>query len=321
MAPDVDSRRLETIFFPYAESRTAAIKKEGWRFVYYTQAAVATSILKSRQIWLRNALVMNDFREIAHGFDCLNAAYEGAAGDVFKAALASCFADLPQLVEAKFNALLPSIRGETYLYCVSEHSASEDLSGRLSMWRAYGGSTGVAMVINGAVMHGASNVVGAYSSPVYYANAPEFAQAFMKVALGIQSEVAYLQSLGIEAVTNVVFQMMRYAVLCTKHPGFREEREWRVIASPTIHPGGRNESVVEVVRGVPQIVVKIDLRNEPDRGLTDLALPELLDRIIIGPCEFPLITALAFQNLLSEAGIPNPYERVVMADIPLRHDA
>ena len=40
------------------------------------------------------------------------------------------------------------------------------------------------------------------------------------------------QSLGRETVSASAFNMLRFAVLCTKHPGFLEEREWRIIASP-----------------------------------------------------------------------------------------
>lgn len=321
MTENVDSDRLACIFFPYAQSRTAAIIASGDRVAYYTTAEVATRILTSRQIWFRNTLVMNDFKEIAHGFECLDEAYRGSAGEALKAALESCFPGLSDDVEAIFKDLLPSIRSETYLFCVSEHPSHEDLRGRLSMWRAYGGSTGVALVMNGAVMHAESDVLGVYSSPVYYANPPEFAEELTRVASHIQNEVAYLQEVGKEAVREMVLAMMHFAVLCTKHPGFQEELEWRVIASPALFPAGRREYSVEVVHGVPQLVVKLSLENQPDEGLIGLALPELLERIIIGPCKFPLVTAQAFHRLLADAGVSNPQERVIIADIPLRHNA
>jgi hypothetical protein len=264
--------------------------------------------------------MMNDFSEIAHGFTCLSEAYQGSPGQAFKAALECCFPGLSEDVEGIFNGLLPSIRGQTYLFCVSEHPSYEDQRGRLSMWRAYGGATGVALVMNAEVMHAESNVLGVYSSPVYYANTPEFAEEFATVAANIRHEVAYLRQCGKETVKESVLTMMHFAVLCTKHPGFREELEWRVIASPNLYPGHR-EHVVEIVSGVPQLVVKISLENRPDDGLIGLALPELLDRIIVGPCEFPQVTAQAFIRLLGDAGISNPEGRVTIADIPLRHDA
>jgi hypothetical protein len=78
-------------------------------------------------------------------------------------------------------------------------------------------------------------------------------------------------------------------------------------------------SSVEIVRGMPQTVLKIDLQDHPDRGLTGLALPTLLNRIIIGPCEFPLVVVKAFGKLLTDAGVPEPGSKIFVSGIPLRH--
>jgi len=156
------------------------------------------------------------------------------------------------------------------------------------------------------------------SSPVAYLNPNAFAAEFMKVAKNIEGEAEYIRSLGREAVKGFAFNMLRFAVLCTKHPGFHEEREWRVVASPAMHPSKLLALAVEVVRGTPQMVLKIDLQNHPDQGLVGLALPELLNSIIIGPCEFPQVIQRAFHQLLVEAGVPEPEKKIVVSDIPLR---
>src|SRR2546425_10972194 len=90
-----DSNQFRHVFFPYAEKRTAAVTAIGGRFVYYTTAEVAFQILRRKEIWLRNALLMNDFSEIAHGFECLNAAYKGPAGGLLRKAIRSCLSRLP----------------------------------------------------------------------------------------------------------------------------------------------------------------------------------------------------------------------------------
>jgi len=315
---EIDNDRFSRLFFPYAYRKISELKNSGGRFVYYTTADVATSILKNQQIWLRNATVMNDFMEIQYGFECLAAAYRGDPGRFLKAVLESYFPGISKEVEEYFNSWLPVIRSETYLTCVSEHHSDEDQNGRLSMWRAYGGSTGVALVMNGAVMFSTSDVLHAYSSPVYYASQAEFAEEFMKVAEGIKAESDYIMQLGRENVKNTVFNMLRFAVLCTKHPGFHEELEWRVFASPIMQPSARLSTVVEVVRGVPQMVVKIKLENAPSEGLIGLSLPELLDRIIIGPCEFPAVIFRAFLQLLKEMEVPDAKKKIIISDIPLR---
>jgi len=146
--------------------KTREVIAAGGRFAYYTTADTATSVLRNRQIWMRSTTTMNDYMEVEHGFECLNAAYKGEPGNGLNTALDACFPGLAEDLKNYFNAWLPGIRRDTYMTCVSEHSAEEDQHGRLSMWRAYGGQTGVALVLNGAVMFSESDALGAYSSPV-----------------------------------------------------------------------------------------------------------------------------------------------------------
>lgn len=291
----------------------------GSRFVYYTTAETATNILKNRQVWLRSTTAMNDYMEVEHGFECLNAAYMGEAGQSFNRALDGCFPGLAEELRDFFNAWLPGIREETYLICVSEHLAEEDRHGRLSMWRGYGGDTGIAIVLNGDVILRESHAVGAYSSPVAYLTPAGFAEELQKVAENISVDAEYMKTLDRETVKNYAFNMLRFAVLCTKHPGFHEEREWRIVACPVMHPSELLALHVEVVRGTPQTVLKLNLEDHPDHGVAGLALPQLLDRIIIGPCELPVLALKAFRQLLTEAGVPTAEEKVFVSDIPLRH--
>lgn len=138
------------------------------RFVYYTTADTAAKILASKQIWLRNTAVMNDYSEVQYGFNCLNSAYSNEPGKNFNRALDVCFPGLAAEVKDLYISSLPIISEDTYLTCLSEHLSNEDQHGRLSMWRAYGGSAGIAIVINGAVMFANTKVLKVISSPVAY---------------------------------------------------------------------------------------------------------------------------------------------------------
>lgn len=316
---DETNAELARVFFPYYEQRKSAVIAAGDRFAYYTNAETASKILGAQEFWLRNALVMNDFSEIAHGMECLRLAYDSSGGKILRAGLESCFPGITGEIEAMYNRLVPLIRYGTFITCFSEHSPAEDTRGRLSMWRAYGGTTGVAIVINGAVMHSESAALGAFSSPVYYGDLRDFGAAFDRVALGIAGRPELLAHAGRDRIRELVFHMLRFTALCTKHPAFHEELEWRVIASPSIINSERLIPSLEVVRGVPQQVLKIRLANAPELGLVGLAIPELIDRVIVGPCEFPEITATAFRERLKALAVPDWEERVVVADVPLRH--
>lgn len=75
MTPDEHQRwiRLESIFTPYARSKRDGLYYNnknrgdvptGQRFVHYTSAESALRIIKTKQIWMRNATCMSDYREI-----------------------------------------------------------------------------------------------------------------------------------------------------------------------------------------------------------------------------------------------------------------
>lgn len=316
--PSVDLEQVRSLFFPHATQRIAALRRDRTRLVHYTSAEVAVSILRNREVWMRNATTMNDFMEVEHGFQCLRHAYAGGAGDQFKQVLDSNFPGAVAELEAQFNAWLPGIKRDTYLTCVSEHHDSEDSYGRLSMWRAYGGRTGVALVLNSAPFYSESNALKAYSSPVAYLDETQFAADFLDIAKAMQSATDLIQLLGKEQVFRLTFSMLRFAVLCTKHPGFKEEQEWRVIYSPTMERSERIVRSIETINGTPQKIFKIPLENVPEHGLIGMDVPEILDRIIIGPTQFPDAIYQAFCQLLGDLGVPNPGQRVVMSDIPLR---
>jgi hypothetical protein len=112
--------------------------------------------------------------------------------------------------------------------------------------------------------------------------------------------------------------MFCYAMLCKNHPGFREEREWRVVHTPRFEPSSRLIHDLQVVRGAPQPTYKIPLKNVPEENLLGVEIPELVNRIIIGPTQHPLPMYEAFVTLLEQAGAQDAASKVKVSDIPLR---
>jgi hypothetical protein len=111
--------------------------------------------------------------------------------------------------------------------------------------------------------------------------------------------------------------MLRFAALCTKHPGFAEEKEWRVVYCPALEQSPYLMKDIAIVRGVPQPIYKIPFKDIPEAGFAG-AIPAMLSRIIIGPTQYPLALAEAFVELLAEAGVTEPDTKVRVSDIPLR---
>lgn len=267
---------------------------------------------------MRKSTCMNDFMEIEHGFNCLQKAYADHKAR-FVALLEPIFPGFSTQIEERFNAWLPSFRTSTYISCISEHHDSEDTTGRLSMWRAYGGPTGVALVVRGAPFLRPTDALDAYTSPVAYLDAEQFSDQYKILLDNIESNLPYILKLSLEQLLAHFFEVFKMATLCTKHPGFAEEREWRIIYSPTLRESQKIKAGVVSISGVPQRIYKIPLKNVHEQGLFGIEVRELLERMIIGPTQFPIEIKEALMSVLNEKGIENPYDLIKISDIPLRN--
>ncbi|MDA0657180.1 MAG: DUF2971 domain-containing protein [Proteobacteria bacterium] len=282
-------------------------------------ADAAMNMIRTREIWMRKSSCMNDFMEVRHGLNCVILAYESEQGAELKQALNDVFDGITADIEAHFNGWMPHIEHDTYIACFSEHDDAEDIIGRLSMWRAYGDGTGVAFVLKSAPFFNESDAFKAYTSPVAYISDKEFGREFTNAAGRIREAKDFLrQTYARNDVVAYVFEMLRFAALCTKHPGFAEEREWRIVYCPKYMKSDALVRDIQAIKGVPQPIYKIPLKNVPAEGLLGIEIPELLDRIIIGPSKYPAAAREAFVELLENAGVTDAQNKVFVSDIPLR---
>lgn len=305
-----EQEHLASIFQPRLLERIlSGLKRERpIRFVHYTNAQAAMNIIEQQKIWMRKSSCMNDYMEVQHGLDCLHSAYRKSQ---FRVLLEELFEGLSKEIEDLFNGWTPALLSDTYLTCLSEHMDHEDKYGRLSMWRAYCNSTGVALVFNGTqVLDPVSDddIDGVYAIPVDYYDGEKFETQFSATAERIKENIESLRVHGYETVKNCVFQMLKFMALSTKHPGFEEEKEWRVIYCPQLEGSPEVKKVTKAVNGDPQPICEIPLKN----------IAVLLDRVIIGPSEYASATKEAFVDLLTKAGIPDADKKVIVSNIPLR---
>lgn len=310
---------IEKLFFSHTLERRNALRN-GKRLVHYTRAESAYKIIDSRQVWLRNAQLMNDFSEIQHGINCLTKAWKSQAGKNLQNLLDQIKPGLRDELAGLFDGHTADMKLATYIFSLSEHEDGEDRLGRLSMWRAYGGRTGVALVLNSTVFNSDTDAMKVFSSPVFYHDPDSFEQWFQGWAGKIIAAKRTIQTLGADKARDWLFAAFRSFALCTKHPAFAEEKEWRVFYSP-IHEGGSGwvEQRTEIVNGAPEILMKLHLRDDPGRKIVGVAPATLFNRIIIGPCENPIQIRAALASALDAAGVANVDQIISMSLIPLRN--
>jgi hypothetical protein len=320
--------KLGDIFMPYAADQRKRLYPDDHgsaKFVHYTSADAALNIIGSKRFWMRNTTCMSDYREVQHGVDifrrffsvedekrlfcdALDIRVPGAAGD----ALASF---------DEWCTPGPSgMRLNTYITSLSEHDESENAHGRLSMWRAFGGSNvaRVAIVLKIPFYTGAATFLNVRFSPVAYSNEAEVHASLRAVVRNVHANGEFLRSFDRSQIAGMVVLMLITGVSCLKHEGFREEREWRAVYNPNRMSSPHMLRSTKVLSGIPQTVYEFPIDKTVCDELSGLDLSLIFDRLIIGPSPYPWVIYEAFVNALSDAGIENAHERVFTSGIPLR---
>lgn len=314
------------VFEPDGAKQRDAVLKGEVDLVHYTTAAVAGEIFKHNEVWMRNVSVMNDYSEVQHGVDLLFRFFKPVDEqnpDVGRVAFFKAFDDIfPGMLQGvlnNFSGWLEDLMRDSYIVCLSEHDKKDGDNGRLSMWRAYGkGQVAVAIMINPLPLYAVTNAMGAFSSPVSYFTREQFFDYMNLIAANVTAQTEFVKSLGEEAVSGHVFSLLLKMSMCCKHPGFDEEREWRIIHVPKMWPDPKLKRATHVVAGIPQSVYKITLEDHADGELVGIEIKTLVKRVIIGPTDFPYTVYEALVHDLKSKGIEDAGSKVVASQIPLR---
>lgn len=312
---------LMAVLSPNAVAEVEKLKNGQSQLVHYTTAENAINIIKSERFWLRNVRCMKDYSEVQHGIALLVKAFGGENNPRINRLYQAL--DQISVGEAKagvetFNKWIPRLPDNTFIGCLSQSDITET-AGRLSMWRAYSSpSTGVALVLDKSPFVAETDTLKAYSMPVAYLSDDLFVTRIDNCLLALEEIAPTFQGLQAGVVQHIVFWWLLSMAVSLKHPAFDEEREWRIVYFPEMAKSDAIEEVVESIRGIPQIVQKVPLIDDAEKGLHGASIDKLLAKIIIGPSEFPLVIADAFAALLTERGVQDAFDRISLSFIPLR---
>jgi hypothetical protein len=288
---------------------------------HYTSLGTLEKILKSEEVWFSNPLFMNDIEEVRFGIlrgvdlamrstELASACGNQSRADSFTHALDH------YLQRFDKEHLL-----DTYVLCLSQHEPT-DSDGKLSMWRGYGGNgNGAAIVID------ATKLTAVGNSPLTIA----------RVNYGTEEErIAWLKQLlqkcgGIIRQASVpddklyfsayyLFERIKLFALFSKHRGFAEEREWRVVYSPDRDPERKLSDSFDYAVGARGVEPKLRLKIAPIKGLTadGFSLSKIVDRIILGPSISTPLARAAVLRMFDRLGRNDLQGRVVSSTIPFR---
>ncbi len=268
MTEQIDEATLiASIFLPKIMRDIDNYKNTGRKFVHYTTAENALKIIRNQEVWFRNTSVMNDYMEVRHGVFCLSRAYASPSGRRLKNILDQIHPNISTEIEQAFDAGIPSLSSNSYVFCVSEHREEDDQFGKLSMWRAYGANAGVAIVMNSDAFFQESDDTQAYTVKVDYADDKSFEIYLSDLADRMENNIAFIKSMDAVSLKETILTVFKFHVLCSKHLGFQEEHEWRVLYSPILGESKHMKMGAETIKGVPQIVARFPLKDNPSISL------------------------------------------------------
>lgn len=322
MTQEEISAVLDDTFFSWGKDREREVNP-GTKFAHYTSARVAMDIIRARGdercLWLRNAMLMNDFSEIEYGQGLLRLSLTNPQlRDQLKEACGAIHEDVINafvMLDQEFYA----IKRNTYLLSLALHKGNDLHQGKLSMWRAYGGDANVCILLNPLAFMTPQTAYDVTINPVDYGGPGSFVNAFGKIIQAMIDNRERLREIDPELVKFNLKYALDVMILSTKHPGFEEENEWRIIhrAEGNPAPNSPPSKIVEL-NGIIQKVFYLPMKNIPEHKVEYADINSLLHKIIIGPTPNPELVWDGFVTLLSDNGIENAVDKVICCNIPLR---
>lgn len=206
---------------------------------HYTSIQVMESILKNSEVWFSNPLFMNDLQEMKFGLNEGTRFFSNieplktAGGSEARAEI------LQRAYFQYFNHFDMNEAFDTYIFCLSEHDP-QDNDGLLSMWRGYGQhGNGAAIVFDASKLTIVPTSPLIFSKVAYLKDDQRIAQvqSNLDAWVGLTARSA-LPDDKLHLAAYAAFSLVKSLSLVTKHSGFSEEKEWRVVYNPGRDDGG-----------------------------------------------------------------------------------
>ncbi|BDV33711.1 DUF2971 domain-containing protein [Methylocystis iwaonis] len=287
---------------------------------HYTSIQTLEAILKYREFWFSNPLYMNDLEEVRFGM------LEGLTAFMSnqKIEQACKTSERAALLRHSFDFYFKKFDSEhvldIYVFCLSEHRR-DDKDGLLSMWRGYASNgNGAALVFDAAKLNPREN------SPLTIARVKYASTEERKIWINNKIELLAdliskndLPDEKLWAATYVFFERLKMFALFTKHPGFEEEREWRVVYLPERDITAAFTHFIDYAIGPRGIEGKLKIKIAPLAGFIDddFSLDKIVHSIILGPTISSPLARGAVARMLDRHA-PELRDRVVASTIPFR---
>lgn len=284
---------------------------------YYTNGDVLYSILKYKELWLRSTACMNDYREIRYASEYVRNLLLDNDSRMFKSVVNALklITKFPEeyLREELVNMLDKISVGlylHTYIMCLTEHDEKEFPDGNLQMFNSYGRGNGVCIVFD-------RDKLKLFDLPIYkihYLTEDEITNKVNELLVRLENKNIELRSISDNDILKYLKLFFIHLIVTTKHPGFKQEKEWRLIINQKFFDcnkifGNNLREDVECINGIPQIIQKLNLGNNEN----------ILRKIILEPRYEMSAEVLAINQFLKNNWhFEDTKEIIRVSDIPIR---
>ncbi len=288
---------------------------------HYTSIQTLEKIVTNKEIWFSNPLLMNDMEELRFVINEGQHLFHDHA-ELHKACGGK---DRCLEIDAGFEVYYDQLSFEhafdIYAFCFSEHKIG-DADGLLSMWRGYGGNgKGAAIVFD------TSKLAPIDGSPFILAKVHYLSRDDRKNWINTK-----LQELANIIRTNEIpdnklylasqafFERLKVFALFTKHSGFKEEKEWRVVYLRDRDKDQRLNPMLGYAISDKGVEPKLKFKIAPVDGVTgeELSLEGLVDHIIVGPSVGGALALHGIRRMLEKSGHKGLAEKLKASSTPFR---
>ncbi|MBB6249521.1 DUF2971 domain-containing protein [Nitrospirillum iridis] len=323
----MEKYEIQKLFYEHYDSiaNLAAMEARPSLLAHYTSLSAIECILKSNEIWFANPLFMNDFQEVRFGF------IEGRnLVDRELMALAQVSDDARRRVPIFLNAFMHYFKDydenrlfNLFIFCLSEFDRDSP-DGRLSMWRGYGGNgSGAAIVFRTDFVN--LNMASPFLiCRVSYGTDEARLDRIRSIVTLAKEQVAgsLIPDDQLYVLAYETFHILRLFALTSKHHGFSEEREWRVIYLPERDTPDRLSEYLTYIVGKggvePRLRHPLKPINLPDGTTYDWSFEDVVDRILLGPSQATPLAIKGFAGMLKALKRDALVSKIAASQIPFR---
>lgn len=299
--------------------------KNGPLLAHYTSISNLESILRNKEIWFSNPLYLNDFDELRFGMnegrDIL--LYDDEVNSKLRDSVKT--QDNLEILKSHFNDIFSQFEAkhalDTFVLSFCRHEEGDE-DGKLSMWRSYGsGGNGACIVFDSKKLSAVEESPLIFGRVTYSPKA-ERKNQLKRFCFVLCEELAKAADVEKElyVAAHYFFERLKFFGLFSKHSGFREEDEFRLVYLADRDQDKLLSHCIGYHLSPNGIQPKLKLPIKPIAGVTpnDLDFENIINCILLGPTTSSILSQKMFEKMLSHLNLESLTTKLKACTIPFR---